>query len=154
MFNVDIETAPDMRLAALTHIGDYAEGSKCYQKVATIMSAGGHWPDTKGMAGVYYDDPSATPTDQLRSHAGVLWTGGAVPEGLEDVSLSGGSYAILHFKGPYSGLAQAYEYLYGAWLAESQHDLRDAPSFEVYLNDPSDTAPDELLTDIYMPLMS
>lgn len=153
MFDVTVKTTPEMRLAALLHRGDYAEGSKCYQKVATIISTGGLWPQTGGMAGVYYDDPQTTKPEDLRSHAGVIWTGGDVPDGLEEVALAGGKYAVLHFKGPYSGLPTAYNHLYGAWLAESQADLRDAPSFELYLNDPSNTAPDDLLTDIYMPLV-
>lgn len=152
MFNVDIQTAPEKRLAALSHRGDYAEGSVAYQKVATIISAGGHWPETNGMAGVYYDDPDATQTKDLRSHAGVLWEGKKVPDGLEEVKLDGGRYAVLHFQGPYAGFAEAYRYLYGPWLSSSQESLRDAPSYEHYLNDPTDTAPAELLTDIYMPL--
>ncbi len=152
MFDVDIQTTPDKRLAALAHRGDYAEGSVVYQKVATIMSTGGHWPQTSGMAGVYYDDPEVTPAEELRSHAGVLWEGETVPDGLEEVQLAGGRYAVLHFKGPYAGLSEAYRYLYGAWLSSSQESLRDAPSFEHYLNDPTSTAPADLLTDIYMPL--
>ena len=104
------------------------------------------------MAGVYYDNPDVTPTEDLRSHAGVLWEGKTVPDGLEEVKLDGGRYAVLHFKGSYAGLGEAYGYLYGPWLASSQESLRDAPPYEHYLNDPTDTAPAELLTDIYMPL--
>jgi len=152
MFDVSIETTPDKRLAALAHRGDYSEGSVMYQKVATILSTGGHWPQTAGMAGVYYDDPKVTPANDLRSHAGVLWEGEDVPDGLEEVQLAGGRYAVLHFKGPYAGLSEAYTYLYGPWLSSSQEGLRDAPSFEHYLNDPTNTAPTDLLTDIYMPL--
>ena len=152
MHDVSLKTIDDLHLAALSHRGDYADGSASFQKVATIMSTGGHWPKTRGMAGVYYDDPSVTPAEDLRSHAGVIWAGGDVPEGLESVTLKGGKYAVLTFKGPYSGLASAYQYLYGPWLAETQADLRDAPSFEVYLNDPTDTPAADLLTDIHMPL--
>lgn len=152
LFKVDIQTAPNKRLAALSHRGDYAEGSVAYQKVATIMSTGAHWPQTLGMAGVYYDDPDVTPPEDLRSHAGVLWTGDAIPDGLEEVKLEGGRYAVLHYKGAYAGLGEAYRYLYGPWLSSSQETLRDAPSYEHYLNDPTGTSPAELLTDIYMPL--
>jgi AraC family transcriptional regulator len=56
---------------------------------------------------------------------------------------------VLHLKGPYSGLAAAYQHLYGP---EAQAALRDAPSFEIYLNDPTNTAPADLLTDVSMPL--
>jgi len=152
MFNVDIRMTPNRRIAALAHRGDYAEGGVGYQKVATIMSTGHHWPQTAGMAGVYYDDPQVTPTEDLRSHAGVLWEGETVPEGLEDVKLDGGRYAVLHFQGAYAGLGEAYQYLYGPWLSSSQETLRDATSYEHYLNDPTNTAPAQLLTDIYMPL--
>jgi AraC family transcriptional regulator len=37
-------------------------------------------------------------------------------------------------------------------LLESGMRLRDTPPFEEYLNTPLDTAPSELLTDIYIPL--
>ena len=153
MFDVDIQTTPGKRLAALAHRGYYAEGSAAYQKVATIISTGGHWPQTRGMAGVYYDDPDVTPVEDLRSHVGMLWEGKAVPDGLEEVQLVSGRYAVLHFKGPYAGLGEAYRYFYGPWLSSSQESLRDAPSFEHYLNDPTNTVPTDLLTDIYMPLV-
>ncbi|MCF2904759.1 AraC family transcriptional regulator [Octadecabacter sp. CECT 8868] len=152
MFDVSNRTIDPMTLAALSHRGPYSEGSVAYQKVATIMTTGGHWPNTRGMAGVYYDDPNEVAPENLRSHAGVIWAGGEVPEGLEAVDLAGGDYAVLTFKGPYAGLGQAYDYLFGDWLTESQARLRDSPSFEVYLNDPTTTAPDDLLTEIFMPL--
>ena len=152
MYDVTQKTVDDLTLAALGQRGDYSEGSVSFQKVATIMTTGGHWPNTRGMVGVYYDDPSVVPADDLRSHAGVIWAGGDVPDGLEKVTLQGGTYAVLTFKGPYSGLAAAYQYLYGPWLAQTKAELRDAPSFEVYLNDPTDTPAADLLTDIHMPL--
>ena len=46
----------------------------------------------------------------------------------------------------------AYEWLYGTWLPQSGRDPGDAPCLEEYLNSPRDTAPTELLSDIYLPL--
>jgi AraC family transcriptional regulator len=46
----------------------------------------------------------------------------------------------------------AYEWLYGVWLVQSGKEPGDAPVFEEYLNNPRNTAPNELLTDIYLPL--
>lgn len=57
--------------------------------------------------------------------------------------------AVMHCKGPYAGLKAAYDYLFGEWLPKSGED----PSFEIYLNDPTDTALDDLLTDICVPLV-
>lgn len=152
MYDISTTTIQDLHLAAIAHRGDYSESGIAFQKLGAILSAGGHWPDTRGMVGVYYDDPSTTKPEDLRSHAGVIWARDDLPDGLDPVTLQGGRCAVLHFKGPYSGLAAAYQYLYGPWLAENKVALRDVPSFEVYLNDPTDTAPDDLLTDIHIPL--
>jgi AraC family transcriptional regulator len=75
-----------------------------------------------------------------------------LPDGLEEMSVTKGDVAVLVFKGSYSGLKTAYNYLYGEWLPNSGREMRDEPSYEVYLNSPIDTAPEELLTQICVPL--
>ena len=46
-----------------------------------------------------------------------------------------------------------YNWLFGTWLPQSGRDLADAPVLEEYLNSPRDTAPSELLTVLYLPLV-
>lgn len=46
----------------------------------------------------------------------------------------------------------AYRWLYGRWRLDSAHQVADAPVFEEYLNSPHDTAPADLITDIFLPL--
>ncbi len=46
----------------------------------------------------------------------------------------------------------AYRWLFGHWLPQSGWDVADSPVFEDYLNNPQDTAPTDLRTNIYMPL--
>lgn len=53
---------------------------------------------------------------------------------------------------PYATMRAAYQWLYGHWLVNSGHEVGDAPVFEEYLNNPRDTAPADLLTDICLPL--
>jgi len=75
------------------------------------------------------------------------------PEGDVGVkTLEGGPHAVITHKGPYTHLGQAYDWLYGAWLPTSGREPRHAPPFEVYLNTPREVAPEELLTEIYLPL--
>lgn len=153
MFNVEIRTEPARRLAAAAHSGPYMEVGRSFEKLGTILGGRGLIGQMQGMIGVYYDDPNAVPVKDLRSHAGaVLPDGLAVPEGLEEVRLQAGRYACLRFRGHYSGLQAAYDFLFGPWLAQSGAELGDAPAIEVYLNTPADTAPDDLLTDVCMPL--
>lgn len=153
MFDVTVETQPNRRLAAMAHTGDYHAIGKAFEQVAMLCSTRNLWPQVQGMVGIYYDDPDAVPVEKLRSAAGVIVPDAlALETPLEEVNVSGGKTAVLRFKGPYSGLRKAYLYLYGEWLPGSGEEARDEAPYEVYLNDPSDTAPDDLLTDICVPL--
>jgi AraC family transcriptional regulator len=59
---------------------------------------------------------------------------------------------VVTYKGPYSGLEAAYTALFGNWLPESGEEPADAPCYELYLNSPMDTAPEDLITEICLPL--
>ena len=153
MFDVTISEMPAKRLAALPHTGPYLEVGKTFEKLGTIAASRGLWPNVRGMSGLYYDDPNAVAAKDLRSHAGLSVTDDLeMPDDLEEIAVSGGRFAVLEFKGPYSGLKAAYDYLYGAWLPNSGEEPRDAPAMENYLNAPQDTAPEDLVTQICMPL--
>ncbi len=153
MFDITIRTEPTYRLAAVAHRGPYYEIGKGFERCATIFTTRCRWADARGMIGVYYDDPHQTQAEALRSHAGVILAEGAAPpDDMEDVVLIGGRSGILRFVGPYAGLQAAYDYFYGVWLPESGEEPRDAPVYENYLNHPRDTKPEDLLTEICLPL--
>jgi AraC family transcriptional regulator len=153
MFQVEIKNSPARRVLAVPHRGPYMEISKAFEKLSAIVASRNLFPHARGMVGVYYDDPSAVKAADLRSHAGLV-VDPSLPkvDGLEDVQLPGGRTAVLRFKGHYSGLPAAYDYLYGTWLPASGHEAGDSPVFEDYVNSPMDTAPENLLTDICLPL--
>lgn len=153
MLDVEIKTVPERRLAALSHQGAYPEIGRTFQSLYAMIGARGLFGQiTEGVA-VFHDDPGAKPAAELHSHAGVtLKDGVAVPEGLEPYEIPGGRAAVALFKGPYSGLPAAYDHLYCTWLPGSGEELGNHPSYEVYLNDPTKTAPEDLLTHVVMPL--
>lgn len=64
--------------------------------------------------------------------------------------LAGGPMARITHKGPYEKSAAAYRKLF-AWLAEN-HKKVAGPTREVYMNDPKKVPPEELLTEIYVPV--
>ena len=66
--------------------------------------------------------------------------------------LAAGRYAIFLYKGPYEHLQAVYDTIYGKYIPEMECSLRDESSAERYLNNPADTAPEELLTEIYIPV--
>lgn len=153
MFDVEIKDLPNRRLASLPHKGDYNSIGHAFERIAMICSTRGLWPQVEGMLGIYYDDPDAVAAEELRSAAAVIIKPDMpVEDPLVESAVRGGRSAVLTFKGPYAGLREAYLYLYGDWLAGSGAEPRDEAPYEVYLNDPSDTAPEDLLTEICLPL--
>ncbi|MDR7307250.1 AraC family transcriptional regulator [Rhodoferax saidenbachensis] len=95
----------------------------------------------------------AVPEAQLRSWAGLSVPADASAAApLQPMTLGGCTCAVLRHRGPYATMGAAYQWLYGQWLVQSGHAALDQPVFEEYLNNPRDTAPADLLTDIYLPL--
>lgn len=153
MFKVEIENAPEYRLGALLHQGPYTAISKVFENLVNIASAEQLWPRTRGMVGVHYDDPNVVSEDRLKSHAGLVMADDRpLPEALQEVMLPANRCAVLHYKGPYTAIKVAYDYLYGDWLPKSGYEPADSPPYEVYLNSPFDTEESDLLTDIMLPL--
>jgi AraC family transcriptional regulator len=69
-----------------------------------------------------------------------------------DEVLGGGLYAVMRHVGHYDELEEKYDYLYDAWLDKSAYQLREAPIFNHYLQDPESVPPEEWETDIYLPI--
>ncbi len=59
---------------------------------------------------------------------------------------------MLTYKGPYAGISAAYHSLFGNWLPEAGEEPAEAPCCEIYLNNSREVAPEELLTEICLPL--
>ena len=150
---VDIREVPQLTVAGIDHRGSYMrigqafEASRIHMAAQDLMT-----PDTRWLA-VYFDDPFAVPEAQLHSRAGLsLAPGAAAKAPLVTFTLGGGPCAVLRFRGPYATMRAAYHWLYGSWLMNSGYAPADLPVFEEYLNNPRDTAPADLLTDIFLPL--
>ncbi|MEM9474379.1 MAG: AraC family transcriptional regulator [Pseudomonadota bacterium] len=153
MFPVDIADHPARSLAVLPHKGAYTDVGAAFEKLSALFTTRNLWGHARGMLGVYYDDPNAVPEAELRSHAGIIIAAPIEMEApLEPLDLPAGRYAVMHYKGPYAGLKAAYDYLYGEWLPKSGEDVGEHPPIEIYLNSPQEVAPEELLTDVCVPL--
>lgn len=153
MFDVSIRQEPPRHIFAVAHRGPYMHIAQAFEKLGALAQSRGLYAHARGMVGVYYDDPAAVPAKDLRSHAGLV-VDPALPEvdGLDVIDLPGCETAVLRFRGHYSGLPAAYDYLYGQWLPHSGREAGDSPVTEVYLNTPMDTKTEDLLTEICVPL--
>lgn len=153
MYPLSIRTEPARRLVGLPHVGPYPEIGPVFERLGAALGAAGAFPAVRGMATVSYSDPDATPAAELQSFAGaILDAGHPCPEGLEERVLDGGRHAVLELTGPYAELGRAWGWLYAEGIPGLGVAAAAAPCFEVYLNNPADTAPDALRTDLYAPL--
>ena len=102
---------------------------------------------------IYYDDPKVTPTDKLRTDVCMVLPVKGVAKGdVGSMVLPAGRYATFIYKGSYEHLQAVYDTIYGKYLPEMECTIRDEASAERYLNDPCTTAPEDLLTEIYIPV--
>jgi len=152
MHPISTRTEPARRIVALPHKGAYAEIGKSFEAFGALCESRQLWRQLGPVIGLYLDSPEEVPEAQLRSYAGAEYHGQETPEGMESLDIPGGKTAVLTFKGPYSGLEAAYHTLFGNWLPESGEEPADQPCYEIYLNDPRQTAPEDLLTEICLPL--
>ena len=153
MQHVEIRTLPRMQAATIAHRGPYIEIGRAFETLFGTLGARNLLGPGQRMFGIYYDDPGSVAEAELRSRA-VIVAAKPLPiePPLEPVTIVGGEYAVLRHKGPYADMRGSYEFLYGTWLPQSGREPADAPCVEEYLNTPRDTAPTELLSDIYLPL--
>ena len=155
MYPVTLRQEPARRLACLPHRGPYSQINRAFEKLGATITSRGLAPQVRRMIGVFYDSPADVAPTNLRSHAGFEVVGDmAIDAPMEELTLPASRLAVLTFKGPYAGLMAGYNQLLGAWLPGSGETLADIPMYEVYLNTPMDTAPDDLITEICLPLGS
>jgi AraC family transcriptional regulator len=153
MLEVVIREVPSMNVVSVDHIGPYMQIGKAFDSLIGWLASRNLLSAQMRMVGIYYDDPGIVAEAELRSKAGVVLpreVDVAAPVGLTPVR--GGQYAVLRHQGPYSDMRAAYEWLFGTWLVQSGREAADAPVFEEYLNNPKETAPADLLTEICLPL--
>ncbi|NDW09576.1 GyrI-like domain-containing protein [Dysgonomonas sp. 520] len=102
---------------------------------------------------IYHNDPKITESDKLRTDICLVVQKPVEPKGEIGVKeIEGGKYAVFLYQGSYDHLSSVYDTIYEKWLPESGERLRDTACFEKYVNNPDNTAPEKLKTEIYIPI--
>ncbi|MGL4860921.1 MAG: AraC family transcriptional regulator [Enterobacteriaceae bacterium] len=156
MNNVIIEQRPITVAFAVEHTGAYTQIASAFEQIWHWVFSNNLQQQTQYGMGIYYNDPTITPAEQCKSDACVVLSEPvptpAAP--VRRIEIPAGQYARYRHVGPYTGLEQAYTTFFSQWLPSSGYECDDCPPFEVYLNNPQDTAPEELITDIYVKIKS
>ncbi len=150
---VKISTVEPMRVAFVRHIGPYIECKTAWDKLCAWGGPKGIFAAPFKSIGICYDDPQVTPPEKIRYDACFTIGDHIEAEGEVGIqTIEGGEYAVTTHKGPYENLEQTYAELMGQWLPQSGREFGSHVSFEMYLSAPDETPPEELLTELYLPL--
>ena len=152
MYQVEFRTlAAPIHLAARRHLGSYLNIGEAFGLLQLAMK-----PQVAADApwfGLYFDDPKSVAAGELRSDACVeISVAADLPSDLQRTQIPAGRYAVIEHRGPYSELEHAYHWLFGVWLPQSGEQPLAVPTIEQYLNDPCNTAPKDLRTEIWIAL--
>ncbi|KZE28490.1 GyrI-like domain-containing protein [Chelatococcus daeguensis] len=152
MYPVQIRELAPVRVVAIRHIGPYEGAGPTFDRLWAWARARGPLPVDLRVFSVYHDDPTLVPAGSLRCDVAMYIGPDAQSDSVVTVGeIPGGRHAVLRLKGPYSLVPQASRWLLETWLP--QHGERPARApFDEYLNNPAIVPPEELRTDICLPL--
>lgn len=150
--SVAIQHRSPMRLVVVQHVGPAYQIGQAFDRLVVWAGPRGLLKPTARGVAVYLDDMGSTPAEEQRALAGL--TVHEDVEGDSTVSIHtvpGGRHAVILHKGPYATIGESYRELY-QYLSRHEQEPADEPLFEVNLNNPRNTAPEDLLTEICVPL--
>lgn len=151
--NVGIKRLEPMRIAFIRHTGPYDEVGATWERLMDWVGRECLFGPDVRFFGMCWDDPEVTPPEKIRYDACVTIDETVTPSGDIGVQeLIGGKYAVALHEGAYDKLNDTYSGLLGQWFPERGCEPGDPPSLEFYLNDPNSTEPEDLLTEVCMPI--
>lgn len=162
--DVTVKTFTPVLVASVRHVGPYEECHPTWQRLFELICPAGLFTQDATAYGISYDDPDTTPVEKCRMDVCITLPKGVdantpeLAQLLQTTELftqhigNGGEYACVLIKGPYSLLHPAYRSLFSEWLPQCGREPGDSIGFEAYYNDPSHTPPEELLSEIFIPL--
>lgn len=90
--------------------------------------------------------------DPYRGKGSVAMPAIPLTASLQWFDIPAGDHAVFLHVGPYQGLSDLWTAIYRHWVPTTGHRLRDAPSFDLYLDDPRTTPAEHVRTALYLPI--
>jgi len=154
----EIETFPALRCLYVSCIGVHnpATIETHWEDIIEFAVSRGLLSDDTQYIGEILDDEEITPKQKCRYNCLI-----SLPENMEVgpsafpkvKTIPSQKYATFLFKGNYQAIESFYRLIYTEWLFNNPYEIEDKPVLEVYLNDPTEVAPDDFLTKICIPVL-
>jgi len=141
------------KVIASRHVGQQGGLFKTYGELFRWAESSDRAKDLKGIFGIAIDDPRSVPEEECRFDCCFDLGADVEPgKGYRELVLGGGLYAVTRHVGPFEGLEDKSDFLYGTWLPASRYALRDVTGFNHYLADPDTLPPEQWETDVCIPV--
>ena len=152
---VRIEHRPAFTVAYVREYGPFLQSAaKAWERLSAWLAQSRVVDGQTDFLAMMHDDPETTPPERLRYDACVTVPAGFTSQDMVEVQeVPAGDYAVALHVGPYETLGQTWGALM-PWLEQSGREFDPRPCFEIYRNDPRSTPPEELRTEVYLPLRS
>jgi AraC family transcriptional regulator len=152
-----VERYTERKALGIRHTGPYDRVDATLFRVYEIARRRGLLGAGR-LLGLSYDSPDLEAHDTLRFDACItLETSGDIDaaraDGLRDLTIAGGDYAVFRHRGPYERVTHAYDRLIAAWILTGRFVLRDAPFINTYYSDPAHVAASDLECDLAIPIL-
>jgi len=146
---------PDKKVIYIRVVGEYGgkEVLEAWEQLVDFITEHKLLGWNPEFFSIYYDDPDRV--DREKCISDLCFTTTKDIEGHDVFKtnlIGGGKYAVFRYKGSYERLWELYDKIYGRWLLTKEYKLRDVPSLEKYINYSPKTKPENLLTEIYIPI--
>ncbi|MBL8673110.1 MAG: GyrI-like domain-containing protein, partial [Alphaproteobacteria bacterium] len=149
VMEIDIRSLPAILYAAVRAVGPYNAVGPAFKRIIGWAAQSGLMTPQAKVIGLSYDNPKTVPAHLLRYDAGVtLARRVPTPPDISIRALPACRWAMAQHRGTYATLPATFQALFAAVEARPDLAIAMLPPLEIYLNDPADTPPEALLTDI------
>lgn len=152
--DMQTKTIADQKVMFTLKIGPYEDAAnRAWSSLMQYGYSSQLITDKTMKIGITYDMPEFTHEERIRYCACITADHNYKAEGDIGIKLiQGGRFATFIHQGPYAELCYTYDYIYKNWYSKNRVILGNQPSFSIYLTDPGVVEPENLLTEIYVPI--
>ncbi|OJJ21991.1 hypothetical protein BKI52_08090 [marine bacterium AO1-C] len=154
----EVKTLSTTRILYLTHYGAYHSPAieDCWEALLEYADQQQLLNEDTQYLGEILDDEEITKDENCRYNAAITLAADAEIEvtgffGTKEIAE--GRYACFTHQGDYKKMDALYEQIYLHWIVKNEFEISDLPILEFYLSDEETTPKEQLLAEIYIPIV-
>ncbi len=154
----EIKQVPATRILYVTHYGPYQSPGidDCWEALLEYADQQQLIGEDTQYLGEILDDEEITKDENCRYNAAITLAADAEVEatgffGIKEVAA--GKYACFLHQGDYNKMDAIYEQIYLHWVVKNEFEISELPILEYYLSDEEVTPTEQLLAEIYIPIV-